>query len=547
VWDEARKLVAEKNFRVEDLSVCALQDPVFVIELLKVANAMYFSASRQAIPSVKNAIQRLGSDVVLDTLMKLKERPWVEEDDVRQWIEINRSRCRRVGIVSKMIGASVATNIGDEIQGAGCLLHFGEVLAIAHFGRGYVRMAESQSRSGLNYKLAQDSKFDVEKIGINYLQRHGVPELLVTTIDRDGAVKQSQYQIMKPACYAASELVDAFDSDRWARMAPGKKLPPKSALRLLNMTDAQYLKVYERAAEYLYLAKRDDEARAKGDTGAPGPASAANVSTEAAAPAKPAVVQSSPSAPPVAAEVARSLDDDISALLDGIASVNQPPPPPGQAKPKGAAAKASSMNAAPAQKIEKAQLEQFNLNKSTTPKSQPRVSPASVKPVAPPRLRTDEATKVVSSMNNMFNEVASSEELLANLLKMLVDNGPFEKSALIVVSKDRKNAIVVAARGNNIGCGQRVVLDDPLSPLAQCFSKVQSFGTKGNEASPFGSKSFAVAPIAADHDTPVALYADCGNEGTVTFEARRIFRTVVDLLNEKLPTIPGGIPVELLT
>lgn len=127
---------------------------------------------------------------------------------------------------------------------------------------------------------------------------------------------------------------------------------------------------------------------------------------------------------------------------------------------------------------------------------------------------------------------------------MLVD-GPYEKSALIVVSKDRKHAIVVAARGPNIGNGQKIELNDPLSPLAQCFSKVQSFSNRINEASPFGCKSFALAPIDADHDTPVALYADCGNDAALTFEARRVFRTVVNLLNQKLPTIPGGIPVEL--
>jgi hypothetical protein len=128
---------------------------------------------------------------------------------------------------------------------------------------------------------------------------------------------------------------------------------------------------------------------------------------------------------------------------------------------------------------------------------------------------------------------------------MLVDNGPFEKSALIVVSKTKRNAIVVAARGPMIGTGQKLDIDDPLNPLAQCFSKVQSFGNKESDLSPFGSKSFALAPINADHETPVALYADCGNDKAITFEARRVFRTVVEILNERLPLIPGGIPVEL--
>jgi hypothetical protein len=186
--------------------------------------------------------------------------------------------------------------------------------------------------------------------------------------------------------------------------------------------------------------------------------------------------------------------------------------------------------------------DQFSIKPNSAPKTVARVQ-APIKPIEPPKLRTSGGNQVVNSIANMFNEAQNSEQLLTDLLSMLVDKGPFKKTALIVVSKDRKHAIVVAARG--IGNGQRVELDDPLSPLAQCFSKVQSFGTKSNEASPFGSKAFALAPITADHDTPVALYADCGNDGSITFEARRIFRTVVDILNEKLPSIPGGIPVEL--
>jgi len=114
-----------------------------------------------------------------------------------------------------------------------------------------------------------------------------------------------------------------------------------------------------------------------------------------------------------------------------------------------------------------------------------------------------------------------------------------------VVSKDRKTAIVVACRGPTFGGGQTLQLDDPLNPLAQCLSKVQSFGRKNNNISPFGSKAFAVSPIDADHDTPVALYADCGENGALTFESRRIFRNVVEILNQKLPTLPGGIPVEI--
>jgi len=116
---------------------------------------------------------------------------------------------------------------------------------------------------------------------------------------------------------------------------------------------------------------------------------------------------------------------------------------------------------------------------------------------------------------------------------------------VIALSNDRKNAIIVAARGLDVKHGQRMHIQDRLSPLAQGFSKVQSFGNVSNENYPFGSKAFAVAPLNANHNNPVALYADCGVDGSLTFEARRVFRTVVDMVNQKLVQLPGGIPLEI--
>jgi hypothetical protein len=190
------------------------------------------------------------------------------------------------------------------------------------------------------------------------------------------------------------------------------------------------------------------------------------------------------------------------------------------------------------------QVDQFSLvSAKTRDKVVARSTEARV--VEPPVINTRNGTSIVTSITDSFASAKRSEELLAQLLESLVDKGPFEKSALIVVSKDRRSALVVAARGPNIGNGQRLDLDDPLSPLAQCFSKVQSFGNRESPVSPFGSRAFALAPIDADHETPVALYADCGNLGALSFEARRIFRTVVEVLNQRLPSIPGGIPVEV--
>lgn len=539
IWQEARRLVTDKNIRVEDLAICASQDPVIVIELLRISNAMFFSGGRSPITTAKTAIVRLGSDVVLESLEKMKDRTPLEDEDVGHWFEVHRNRCKRVSIVATILAEALARTLTDDCQAAGLLLYIGEMLAVAHLGETYVKLAEELSRSGIIYRLAQDHKFDVEKMGVTYLRRQGIPEALLFVLDRDARSRTPDRAIMKPICMCASEMVEAFDSNRWEKLAPGKTLPPKSAIRMLQMSDQQYLKVYERVSEFLFSLRMMEEKK-KQD---------ALLGEQAEA-----------EAAPEPSEDEKVLDSEIRGLIHASEEEEaQPKPvqkpaatPPTQkaapaAKPTPVTPKPKHTVIASVDANLSSQDDQFSLKStSTVKKSVPRVE-ASTTPrvMEPPKLRTAGGNKVVSSITSMFEQATSSEQLLAQLLQMLVDDGPFEKSALIVVSKDRRNAIVVAARGPNIGNGQKLALDDPLSPLSQCFSKVQSFGNKQSNCSPFGSKAFALSPIDADHDTPVALYADCGNNGSLTFEARRVFRTVVDILNQKLPQIPGGIPVEL--
>lgn len=531
IWNEARRLVTDKNIRVEDLAICASQDPIIVIELLRISNAMFFSGGRSPITTAKTAIVRLGSDVVLDALEKIKDRPQIEHEDVSHWLELHRNRCKRVSIVGTILAEALARNLSDDCQAAGLLMHVGDMLAVAHLGETYVSLAEELSRSGISYRLAQDHKFDVEKMGVTYLRRQGIPEALLFVLDRDARSRTPDRAIMKPICTSAGEMVEAFDANRWEKLAPGKTIPPKSSIRMLQMTDAQYLKVYERVSEYLFSLRMIEEKKKQ----------------EALLGATAAQAQSVPEP----TDEQKVLDSEIRTILDASEQdleeeshipVQTPKPAPAAKAP--AQPKKQTVIKTISQPLA-SQEDQFSLS---TVKSGARAVPrveAAHKPVEPPKLRTAGGNKVINSISNMFSQAKSSEELLSSLLQMLVDDGPFEKSALIVVSKDRKNAIVVAARGPNIGNGQKLSLDDPLSPLSQCFSKVQSFGNKQASCSPFGSKTFALSPIDADHDTPVALYADCGNEGSITFEARRVFRTVVEILNQKLPHIPGGIPVEL--
>ncbi len=519
VWNEARRLVAEKSLRVEDLAVCASQDPAIVIELIRTANALYFSVGKSPITSVKTAIVRLGSDVVLEIFEKIKERPRISNFEVASHFEIHRSRCKRMAIIARMLAESLSRTMSEDCLTAGLLMAIGEMLAVIHLKETYVELVKDLSRTAIIYRLAQDHKFDVEKMGVNYLRKQGIPEALLFALDRESRAPSQDRAIMKPICQAAAELVDGFDTNKWEKFAPGKSLPPKSPLRSLQIPENLYLKIYERASEYLFSLKLLEEKQKN-----------SKQVTEFESNPSPAVSEPS-GANELESEIAQLLKGDQPAIEEEYQDTPAPAAPP---KTK-VATIPTPLGTGPAQ---------FSLE--TKPKKTvARVKEAQPSRVPPPQLTSDRGSKVVSQITGMFDKAKSSEDLLSTLLNMLIKDGCFEKSALIVVSKDRKKAIVVAARGPKLGNGQTLDIDDPLSPLAQCFTKVQSWGNKESDHSPFGSKSFALAPIDADHETPVALYADCGNDGAISFEARRVFRTVVDLLNEKLPQIPGGIPNEL--
>lgn len=135
------------------------------------------------------------------------------------------------------------------------------MLAVAHFQDEYVKLAEEHARSGVNYRLNQTMQFDVDKMGLTYLRRMGIPEVLIFAIDRESKSRTPERAVMKPLCLSAAELVDAFDANRWEKLAPGKRLPPKSAIRMLQINDSQYLKIYERTSEYLFSAKMLEERR----------------------------------------------------------------------------------------------------------------------------------------------------------------------------------------------------------------------------------------------------------------------------------------------
>jgi hypothetical protein len=71
------------------------------------------------------------------------------------------------------------------------------MLAVLHFGDEYVELAEDNSRSGINYQLATNFKFDVEKMGIKYLKKMGIPDAICLPLDRDNIPRKSDRAIIR--------------------------------------------------------------------------------------------------------------------------------------------------------------------------------------------------------------------------------------------------------------------------------------------------------------------------------------------------------------
>jgi HD-like signal output (HDOD) protein len=523
IWTRAKTLARDKTARVDELAVCVSQDPVLILELLKISNALFFSPGSNPITSAKTAIVRLGSDAVIELFEKFNDREEFEDEDCNKWFEFYRAKAKRTSIVCRVLAQSLAPNLKEDCQTSGLFVAIGEMLAVAFLKEKFVDLANNKNPSTLPYHLTQRLSFDPEKIGLNYLRFNGIPENLIFPIDRDARPKQASMTIMRPLVMSARELVDAFDNDRWEKVAPGQKLSSKSNIRLLQMNDAQYMKIYERVAEYLFSEKLA-EARQE----------IANEQEEISASELDDLNSAFDDAGLGEEILEENLDSEIENLINNFDALEDDTQGFSADLLVGLEDDLESLSEEDF-KEEPLDLSPINNKSSLSEEEKPES-------IAPPTIfRSKRGRKMMQSVMNLLDEVENSEDLIAGILSHLVEGGPFKKTALIVVSGNKETAKVVAARGIEVESGQVLDLNDPLSPLANCFSKVQSFGNKPSQSSPFGSKAFAVSPVYADHGTPVALYADCG-EGSISLEGRRLFRTVVEMLNKALPDYPGGIP-----
>ncbi len=538
ICSEVESLLGNKKISIENLTEAIAKDPIIVMELLRLSNSVNLAPGKTQVTSISNALVALGLDTLSEVLDQLLERPSIATTELSECLEQQRSQCVETARVSRIIARIAAPSLANTAYTSGVLFFIGDMIAVCHLRGKYVELAKSQiKRSKINYRLLQDFDFDVDDVGINYLQKMGIPEKLYSCLDRTAVPMSDESANVRTMCFSAVEMMDAFEAGRWERYAPGQKIPSASSIRMLQLSDQKYAQVYEKLSAYFAGEAAEIEAFTEEEikSAAESPPPGANKSDKGAI----APMQASLPNPESPQQAARA--DNATANLTAESVATDPQPSPAQEA-------ASTVVQAPATaglgRLDSMFGETLNwLKKAKDSKvEQKKKEEQSVLTVPDaPQSIASKTKQALSGFESLISAAENTEDLLSQLLSQLVTCGSFEKSALLVVADDRRSAKIHMAAGGKLKKGETIIIDDPFSPLARACSKVQSIGVKDSDISPFGTKSFALAPIDSSHDLPVILYADRGNEA-INLAGRRLFRNVVAALNERLAKLPGGLP-----
>lgn len=505
ILTETIRLASDPNTHITDVSTCVSQDPIFVLELLRVANQSTTAQARPAVTIAQNAVVQLGTEKVLEITTHIAGRSQITDPVVAQIFERLRSQGRRCSIIAKILAMAIRKDYAGEAQTAGLMTSIGHMLACRVLGRVYADLALSVPRATLVYRLANEHHFDVRLKQLQYLQRNSFPESLLFALDRDATPINPQRAALRALVESAVELVNAFDVNKWDRYKPGSVIPTNSSIRLLQLNEQQYEKVYERCHEYLINTqaleqKKEEAARMLLEQ-----------RNEAADPTLEPAESPAPPAPQVilnesAEELPRAVKPDTTMAEGGqgwsFSDILFPAPPPLVFE------RMSSTDL-------ESGTEFFQHNKA--------------------------AKALMDELSQLCDTADTTGDMVSRLLEFLVEKQLFARVALLAVAPNRRTAKVLKAAGAALETDEVIKLSDPLSPVAACTTKVKSFNARGIEdlGAPLGVSSYAISPIDVRYEVPIVLYADCGPEGAMSFELRRMFRYVLGYVNSRLPDAAG--------
>lgn len=485
---QALQLAKNGRQNTSTLAPVLLQDPVLVIEVFKEANNASFAGSATTLTTLRPAIVRLGAERVYELLTQIAGRDAITEQASLLYFQRYRSRCKRIGGVARIIAEVLARHVQEECEVIGLLSSIGDMLAVFHFGETYVELAEETPRATVNYRLVKHHQFEVQKRGVAYLRRSGIPEFITSIIDEEIPLPQPEQKIIRLIHRTAIEFVDAYDTEKWDKLSPEKELPPSSILRLLKLNERQHMAIYSKADAYLSHMSAIDRGRER-------------------------LLED---------QTDTRIDDDdwntddewdteedwswFDEDIDESESINE------------------SLDGTFSER-EEPQLTELDSDLDALLGMDTSESEVAFEDASP-----EEEVLAETSFLSVY------ESVLGESLNELI-NGPFSTAALISFSRDKKEATIVVQRGD-AQSETTICIADNESSLLRALSKNQTFSSRKENQSPFGSNSYAISPLATEDQTPLALYADCGSHSAITLHGRRLFRDTVRRLNEQIQTLP---------
>ena len=255
VWEQVHAQVQKTDKRIELAGVLAEKDPVMVLELLRGANLMAINEGKAPLMTSKTALVRLGLEGTNELLASIKTNPRLTNESLLKHFEDVRHDCTHIGGLSGEIATVLARNLKDDAVTVGLFVNLGELIAIPFLGEKYLAAADGNSRAKILYRLEKDHSFNTEQIGLDYLKHVGMPEPIVSVIDREAKPRITARQILKAVTQVARELYFAAREDKLEKFKPGETLPLKSTLRLMQLKDIEHKNIFERVCDYVLREK----------------------------------------------------------------------------------------------------------------------------------------------------------------------------------------------------------------------------------------------------------------------------------------------------
>lgn len=247
----ARQLLVNRNTRIPTLSSEMMKDPVTTLAIFKTANSSLFASNLGPVSTLNGALVRLGSAQLLEVIATVGARTPLALADAAVEMENLRLISQRISWLARTLARFSGSATTEEAQMAGLMSQIGLMVACAYLGARYTELAAKSNRVSLIYRLTRGFGFNVSQIQTSYLVHNGLPNSLLVALDWDMPCKSPRQAGLRFCVQSAIDFLDAFDSGKVDKYAPGAQLPARSAFRLLQLPEKQHEGFYKAACDFL--------------------------------------------------------------------------------------------------------------------------------------------------------------------------------------------------------------------------------------------------------------------------------------------------------